>query len=192
MQRISVEIEGISPLLMHSAAGVNPTDPRVVKIKELTAKGTKKRTSFDDAEIDRLSFELALYANGKGPYIPGMNVHACIREGSKAMRLGKQILSGVDVEEEELPLIYDGPRTMDKLYEKGFVDRRVVVVNRSRVIRVRPRFDQWGLKFTLRIDPKVINEDRVNKSLQNAGLNVGLGDFRPRFGRFEVKSWEVL
>jgi hypothetical protein len=191
VKKIKVKIEGIQPLLMHSAAGVDARNPIAVRIKEITSKGSKKRTSTDDELLDRLSYELSLYHNGDHVFIPDSALVGMIRDGAKSMRAGKEVSAGVDVEETEVPLLYDGPKDIDGLYEKGYSDRRAVVVNRARIMRIRGRFNKWSAAFTILLDENVMDERKLRKALEHAGLKVGLLDYRPRFGRFVVKDWKV-
>ncbi len=59
----------------------------------------------------------------------------------------------------------------------------------------RPRFDAWGISFTLIIDDKVFDQALVRALADDLGSKVGLGDFRPSrkgpFGRFLVSRWEI-
>lgn len=193
VQMFHVAIRGKQPLLMKSARSVDPTDPLVKKMKSITGKKTKK-TDEDIAAMDRYEFELGLYQNEQGPFIPDINIVGAIRDGAKVNRRGREISAGIEVMEEEIPLQYVGPRDVDGLYEARFVDRRMVKnkgVGGS-VMRTRPRFNEWSLSFTLAIEDEVISPANVKEALMIAGARVGLGDFRPRFGRFEVVSWQKV
>jgi hypothetical protein len=192
MKTVRVEIRGIQPLLMKSGRGVDPTDPLVKRIKAITSK--RKKTDSDILQLDRLEFECGLYwdESQERVYVPDFNIVGLIRDGAKANRRGKEMSAGVEPAEERVPLVYDGPKDIDGLYEAGFVDRRMVKNKGSggSVMRVRPRFKAWGLSFSLLVDDQVATLSDVRSALENAGLRVGLGDFRPRFGRFEVVGWK--
>jgi len=41
------------------------------------------------------------------------------------------------------------------------------------------------------VSPNELEPDVVRQSLDNAGLLVGIGDYRPKFGRFTVTAFEV-
>lgn len=190
MKKVNIEVRGIQPLLMHSPQGVDPTHPLVRQMKAITSKGSKKKSDADLAEQDWLEYQLALYWNGQFVYVPDTAVLGTINAGAKENRRGLEVKAGVDVVESEVPLIYDGPRTPQELYEKRFVDRRPAGVQKARVMRVRPRFNVWALRFQLVIDDNVMNPGDVKTALEIAGLRKGLLDHRPRFGRFEVASWK--
>ena len=40
--------------------------------------------------------------------------------------------------------------------------------------------------------PEYINPQMMNDTLQYAGRIVGVGDFRPSFGRFQVTAFDVI
>jgi len=78
------------------------------------------------------------------------------------------------------------------------VDSRPVTIpaTKGRIMRHRPRFDQWGLKFDLVINDDLLSVDMAQQLLQEAGQQIGIGDFRPEkrgpFGCFLVSSWKLL
>lgn len=59
---------------------------------------------------------------------------------------------------------------------------------------VRPRLDSWSTEFTVEVNTSNIDPAMVKQLLEEAGNNVGIGDFRPEktgdFGRFQVVLWE--
>jgi hypothetical protein len=55
-------------------------------------------------------------------------------------------------------------------------------------MRCRPIFPEWELKFTLHYLDKVINKKEIEQALEQAGLLIGLSDWRRRFGLFNVVS----
>jgi hypothetical protein len=122
------------------------------------------------------------------PCIPSTNIKACIREAGRNYRVSGRrttfaamIRAGLDV----------NPFPMVPLLHNGWeVDIRPVVVQRNRILRARPRFDEWILEFQIvNQDPTVIHKDTLKKILEDAGKYYGLGDFRPEFGLFEVEEF---
>jgi hypothetical protein len=53
-------------------------------------------------------------------------------------------------------------------------------------MRTRPRFDNWSCKVRIEFAPSLLNESEVRDIAETVGMTVGLGDWRPRFGRFIV------
>ena len=74
-----------------------------------------------------------------------------------------------------------------------YLDVRPVVVQRARVVRIRPCFGPgWKLDFEITVLDDQVPHNVVNEVLSLAGRTVGIGDFRPRFGRFMVTKFEVV
>jgi hypothetical protein len=189
MKTMKVKWTGLRPLLLHSAQLADPLNPIVRKIKEHTAKKTKK-TDYDLEEIDRLSYIGSLYLSEDGkPVIPSDNIERCIQLGAQKKRMGKDVAAAVLCSDAEYPLQYDGPKDPAEMYKSiRFVNRKSVAVQNSRVMRVRPMIPTgWVLVFELEYDESVINEKAIIDAMQDAGSLIGLGDWRPKFGRFTVE-----
>ena len=67
------------------------------------------------------------------------------------------------------------------------------LVQRNAVTRVRPAFlAGWEARLQLLVNvPEYIRPDDLHDVLSQAGKLVGVGDFRPTYGRFRVTSYEV-
>jgi hypothetical protein len=77
--------------------------------------------------------------------------------------------------------------------EWDFIDRRRAVVQRNGITRCRPAFNT-GWRATAEFGvvlPEYVNPAMLNAVAQDAGRLVGVGDFRPTFGRFLVTRFEV-
>jgi len=78
------------------------------------------------------------------------------------------------------------------------VDSRPVTIpaTKGRVMRHRPRWNKWKIKFVFQIDDTLMSLDSAQQLLTEAGQSIGIGDFRPAkfgpFGRFLVESWKIL
>jgi hypothetical protein len=191
VKTIDVEIRGIAPLLMNSNRGVNPLDPLVKEMKNITAKGSKKMTDDDQERLLHIKWLLGMYFEEKiGPYIPSANVEATLKNAAKQIRRGKDTGFGIQVSPDRIPLIYDGPKTLEALWaDSKFGDFRVGKMRTgSSVNLMRPRFDIWSLKFKLIYDEKVFNDSTIKEMLATGGQRIGLCDYRPKYGRFEIIS----
>lgn len=193
-----VSIEGLAPLLMHNARLVDPTNHFSREMSKITGKMKKTDEDFD--ALKRLEFEGGLYWSAElGPYIPGEWIDSVIREGAKKSRKGKQAQASVLCITDQAPLLYEGPRGIQEMYdpppgatESPFVDIRSVKVKTARIMRTRPRFDQWALDFRITINTGGgISVDNVKSALETAGLQVGMGNYRPKFGRFALRTFEL-
>lgn len=196
MARIKVAFDGStavngSPLLMHNERLADPLDPYTRWLAELSKK--TKKTERDIEEIGRREFLGAGYwldDNGpgkasSGPYIPTWNIIRCLQEAAKRHKLGKNIVRGIVPVTEETPLVYDGPQDTDALWKSGtFHSRKGVGVGTKRVMRTRPCFPNWKVECELELDLSILDPDVVDAIAVQAGQYEGLGDARPRFGRF--------
>ena len=185
MQKFHIFIEGITPLLMHSDRSVDPSDPITKAMKAITSKKTNK-TDKDIEELQRLEFVAGLYINKNGPYIPDANLVRCIQDAGKATRHGQAVIKSLILDNLEIPLRYDGPRYADGLWEHPqFRNVSSVRVTNSRVMRTRPQFSEWSIETTGMLDDSTLSWDDFSAIVGGYGF-VGLGDWRPRFGRFSV------
>jgi len=186
MKVVNVAIHGISPLLIHRP---NP------QLMELLS-ASKRRSKESLLEIERENVHLMLYTleNGK-PYIPSEYIIGSMKAAAadfqvrgQGKKTYKNFVGGgfVLIEPPHIPISS----------EKGWVvDTRYVVIQRNRVLRYRPRFDDWALNFELFYDKNVFTADILRSILEHAGLYVGIGDFRPQkggsYGRFIVEKFEA-
>jgi hypothetical protein len=187
IQTIQLKMTGLRPLVMHNGLMADPTNPLTRRIKEIVSKGSKKLTDADYEERDWLEWQAGLYwSEDCGAYIPSDNIERCIQLGAQKSRIGKDVAAAVFCSESAIKLQYDGPKDMRKLYDAGnFILRKGVAVQKSRLIRIRPMFPTgWKLQFQLEFDDNIINAKNLLKAVSDAGMLIGLGDWRPKFGRF--------
>ena len=88
------------------------------------------------------------------------------------------------------PILLFDPSLAD--YE---VDSRPVVVpaTKGRVMRHRPRLEEWRIVTDVEIDTDLLEPEVAKDILEAAGRFKGLGDYRPQhagpFGRFQVRGF---
>jgi hypothetical protein len=169
---------------VHNARLANPLDEVAKAMKRINDK--RKKTDEDREEVARLEHMGGLYFDPDlGPYLPGQNFEKCLIEAARITRAGKKIERGVFVDADVNPISYDGPRDIDGLWkDENFRHAASVKVGMSRVMRMRPQFRQWTVDTEGEYDPSVISLDELTEVATTAGLMIGLGDWRPRFGRF--------
>lgn len=75
-----------------------------------------------------------------------------------------------------------------------YLDKRRVCIQRNSITRSRPAFHAgWEATVILQVQlPEYIDQQLLNTTVQAAGKLIGVGDFRPSFGRFNVIKFEVL
>ena len=76
--------------------------------------------------------------------------------------------------------------------EWDYEDKRRVVIQRNGVNRTRPAMKAgWRADFQLMVLlPEYISRDDLHQVISNAGRLVGVGDFRPTYGRFNIIKFE--
>jgi hypothetical protein len=185
--RFRMTCEGTTPLLMHNARLSNPLDEVVKESRKISAK--RKKTEEDHEEMARLEHMGGLYFDPDvGPYLPGQNFERCLLDAARITKAGKKIERGVFVETNVNPLAYEGPRDVDGLWaDQNFRFMASVRVQTNRVTRTRPQFRQWKTAAEGIYDPEIIDLDELAGIAGTAGRLIGLGDWRPRFGRFEAQ-----
>lgn len=175
------------PLVLHNGQLADPLNPHTRRLRALTGK--KKKTDDELLEIQRVEWEGGLYYDKKiGVYIPAEALEACIVDGAKRSRRGKDFKAAIFLVDRKIPLVYDGPRDIEKMWKSGeFKDIRGVVVAGKRIMRCRPMFNPpWSVEFDIEYDD--LNEDDLLETCATAGRKSGLCEMRPRFGRFEVEK----
>ncbi len=175
-----VNFEGTSAFLFHrwSVDGV--------EAKSKAAKGSKAKTS-DDVES-------YVYRTVKGNLaIPGEQFRMSLVNAAKYRQDPRSPRKSA------MDLFKAGVVVLDELCDLGvkewnYLDRRRVVIQRNGITRERPAvMAGWKCTGTFQILlPEYIFPQMLNETLQNAGRLVGVGDFRPTFGRFLVTKFKVL
>ena len=180
MKEIQVSVQGITPLLQHRFAEVGADEP------------SKKRTGAPDWKGE---VEVSLYKDKDGKiYQPSEHFEKALKNSAKSFKIaGKRgatytRLIGSSVEILPYELIHK--------IQHYVIDSRAVVIQKARVIRYRPRLDEWELDFTLRILDAQLPISVIKEILDYAGLYVGIGDYRPqlggKFGKFMVIRFEEI
>lgn len=179
----TITLTGTAPLLMHNSRLSNPLDPATKALKKVTSK--RNKTDDDHEQIARLEFAGGLYLDPDvGPFIPGENIARCLVDGAKLTKMGVKVTRGVFISTDVNPLSYNGPRDEQALWDKGWRHMASVKVGTSRTMRCRPWFPEWKVQADGVLDPAVLELDDLATIADNAGSLIGLGDWRPRFGRF--------
>lgn len=180
MQDLDVKFTGRTPLVVHNIRLANPLDPYAKAIKAISSKRSK--TEDDHLEMLRVEWEGGLYFDEElGPYVPVSYPTACLREAGAMHRQKTALKRGLLVMAEDggerVPIEYEGPRTIEELWEiDGHRDVRLVRVNSARTMRSRPRFPEWELSFRCTLDETVIDLDAFERVLASAGRNIGIGE----------------
>lgn len=189
MSRFTLTLTGTTPLVLHNPRLADPEDDITREIAEITSK--RKKTDEDRRAIGRLEWQGGLYLdNDQLPAIPAANVKKSIIEAGKTRKLGKQIGRAASMIDFMVPIAYDGPKDIEKLYARLEFRLRATVVNngKGRVVRVRPQFPQWSLTTSVEVIEDMLNPADFREIAALAGVIEGLGDNRVNgFGRYTVE-----
>lgn len=190
MYTIDVSVEGIAPLMQHRYPLPDFED---------LSKGGKKRTGETDYSQEWREY---LYVTSDGEiYQPATHFDGAMVKAAAGYKIQgqrgktyKDLFKGnVFCSPDSILHGTKAPESLDTDGDKRlYLDVRPVVVQRARVVRVRPCFKTgWKLDFEITVLDDQIPANVVNEVLTLAGRTVGIGDFRPRFGRFMVTKFEV-
>lgn len=176
MEKVLVKIEGIGGgLLQHRF----PEDTSKV------GKAGKAVKEYDDKK----ECEKALYVDEAGKiYQPATHILGCLINAGKQFQFKKQATYGAVIKSSLIVT----PDAIPHLIPKWVIDRKPVVIMRARIMRARPLFPKWALEFTLEYDEELISKEKLKEMLDFAGQRVGIGDYRPLYGRFIVTKFQEL
>ena len=185
------ELSGDS-LIMHNGQTADPLNSFSKAMKEISGK--RKKTDADFEALANIEYQAGLYLNNKGQVIvPGRVLESVLVEGAKKSKEGKLALSGMFVDTDGILEYEGGAMSVKQLMESP--DHRLCVAVRigmSKVMRTRPHFKNWRTTFKVSINEQVANEAQLKRWLEDAGSDVGIGDWRPRHGRYELESFKAV
>lgn len=178
--RAEVTIRGVADLLFHRWSNES------VETKSKAAKGSKaKKTDDIESYVYRTDAgEIAL----PGEYLRQSIINAAkFKQDPRSPRK-----SAMDIT--KAAVISLTPLASLGVTDWDYLDKRRVVVQRSAVTRTRPAMlAGWEAAVVLMITlPEYIDETFLRQLIDDAGRLIGLGDFRPTYGRFSVVGFRVL
>jgi len=184
---LTLELTGTKPMIQHNGRLANPMDPLTRELKSITGK--RKKTDEDIAQIAFLEARAGLYETTDGLVgLPNENVWACIFEAAKAFKRGKDISRGLMIDPDIEPVLIDGEHKKAETFleDEGRVFYKSVKVGTSRVMRSRPILTTWQSSHSFELLTDVMDPKDLGPIFERAGRLVGIGDWRPRYGTFEV------
>lgn len=181
MFKVDVTIKGISPILFHRFPEEDFESSENVK--------PSKRGKANPTKEEQVEKSLYRLEDGR-IYTPGEHlVGALIKAGAKFIMKGRSsfkeaMFAGVFVE----------PMKIVHKNQKYLMDWRSIVNNnnKARVMCGRGRLDEWELDFTLVCIDDRVTATTLKEILMYAGNYIGIGAYRPRYGRFEVVNFKEI
>lgn len=203
MYTIDVSVKGTAPLIQHRFP---------MPDLETMSKGGSKTSGAKDYTQEWIEY---FYLDSKGQiyqpanHFEGAMVKAAVNfkiTGKRGKTYKDLFKAAVYVQPDNIPhegFFFEkngsgknGVYTLDNVSTDAddplYLDMRPVVVQRARVVRIRPTFKPgWTLDFEIECLDEQLDSGLIQDVLTHAGKQVGIGDYRPRFGRFDVVKFEV-
>lgn len=210
--RINTQIQGATPILLHSSNAMNPRNPILHTLEPIKGKKGKQKTELIEKSKEKADWLLSgiwldqgtQWLNGDEfcfsgygrPALPAEYLLRTIQAAGTAVRLGTNIKQALSEDDSFFEFQYDGPTDADLMYNDPsgiFVDYRSVKIQKARIMRTRVRIPVgWECQCSFYIDTSIIDVKTVFNILCDAGRRVGTGDYRPKFGKFIPKSWDIV
>ncbi|MFG6094324.1 hypothetical protein SPB21_03700 [Leptothoe sp. ISB3NOV94-8A] len=173
---------------MHSGQTADPLNRYSKALKAVSSKRAKTDADFE--EMAKIEWYASLYTNKKEKIIiPDFVLEAAFVAGARKSKLGKQAQAGLFVDGHAL-LNFDGDDLpIDELFKRDQNRHCAAVrVQRARVMRTRSFFEDWTATIKLVYNDSMLNKPAVIRAIEDCGEQVGLCDWRPKYGRFVVET----
>ncbi len=178
--RAAVKIRGDADILFHR------WNVEAVAEKAAAAKGSKSKKT-DNVES-------YCYRNGDGEIcIPGEYLRGSVVNAAKFRQDPRSPRkSAMDLV--KAAVVSLTPLASLGIKEWSYEHKCRVVIQRNGITRVRPAVVAgWEAEFIFLVTlPEYVSREVLNALLVDAGRLIGVGDFRPTYGRFQVVGFEVL
>lgn len=183
-KKLNYKIIGEAPLLEHNGSLADPLNKITKLLKKISSK--KIKTDSDHEEMARLEFLGSVYTEGGKVIIPSAMIESSLVNAARAQKKGKVALGALFCDKNAL-LNYSGEQDVEK---RSLLEdcryRAAVVVSRARIMRTRPIFKDWSADIELNYNTEQIDLEDLKTIILKSGEN-GIGDYRPKFGRFTVE-----
>ena len=175
MKKYLVEIKGVSPILQNKNA----------EISDKTEKKGEGKDSSEHAKYKLYTYEGKIYQ-------PAIHLEqALIKAGTGIKQKGMGKKTYKDLFKGS---VFIRPDNIIHKIQKWEVHETTVVIpaTRGRIARYRPMLKEWILEFELENLDDRLDESVIKLALDEAGRTIGIGDWRPRYGRFIVSKFKEL
>lgn len=175
---VAVTVTGAADFLFHR------WNAEAVDEKAKAAKNSKAKKSDDiESYVYRTEAgELAI----PGEYIRGSIINAAkFRQDPRSPRKSAMDLF-------KAAIVVTTPLATLGVKDWDYLDRRRVMIQRQGINRTRPAMRAgWSVTFDLLVMlPEYVDPNALRETIESAGRLIGIGDFRPTFGRFGITRFE--
>jgi hypothetical protein len=189
---IHLTMTGTAPLICHNGQTADPRNYYSKKMKEISSK--RKKTDADYEQMAKIEWLAGVYVSKRRFILPSHVVEAAVLAGAKKSRNGPQAKSGLYFTEDAVLSFHGMPEgeitlpVLEEMFDSDeFTLTAGVKVGMSKVMRTRPIFRGWQASIKFDADKDVLNAEDLLPILQDTGGLVGIGDWRPKYGRFNVE-----
>lgn len=176
MKEVKIVMKGKSPIMMH-------------KYPENPISGFEKKPKEEQAEL--VSYRIP---GSRELYVPGVAIQrALINSALYSRGRGRASL-----QKEAAACFMVSPEYVGLGTEKYVIDSRPVTIpaTKGKIMRHRPKVNEWKISFGLEWDETLISEEQVKKIVEDMGIRTGLLEFRPAckgsYGRCEIEEWQEV
>lgn len=177
---VDIEIEGIAPLLQNN---IESAEEQMLQKKKRHSSGVK-----DDSN----EWKTKLYKVDGYLGHPGMAIESALIKAGRDFKADKRRTMSEIIK--ALCFVNEAFIKIKGKKEPDCINRASVVNpnTRGRGFVYRPQFNiGWKAEFSLTIaDLEMIDIEQVKEILDHAGQRIGIGDWRPKFGRFLVTKFK--
>lgn len=214
MQHFSFSVVGTSPMITHNGGNIDPLNP-INKLKsEFTSK--RKKSEDDHQNIARIEWFQGLYLKGRMELelrgekyylstknmpeliLPVKCVRATVIAGAKHNKNGKNIARAIQFSSVDFYKPSSSGKKMSfpdvnvMSDDPAYIDATPMTVNRAKVMRYRPIFEQWGFTVKGVLHENILDPKALQDAIQTAGAYEGINDSRAYgFGRYELTEFLV-
>ncbi len=175
---VAVTVDGSADFLFHR------WNAEAVDEKAKSAKNSKAKKT-DDVESYVYRNEIGELCI-PGEYLRGSIIHAAkFRQDPRSPRKSAMDLF-------KAAIVVTTPLATLGVTQWDYLDKRRVMVQRAGINRTRPAMRAgWRVTFDLLVMlPEYVDRNALRETIESAGRLVGIGDFRPTFGRFGIVRFE--
>lgn len=202
--KANVTLTGTTDLLLHNGQTADPRNQYAKAMKAVSGK--RKKTDADLDQLAKIEWFAGLYLGRvekdgvkyATTILPSHVLESAFVAGARKSKRGVQAKSGLFVTQQAVLNFAGKPQgdlteeqlqqALDELYEGGEHHLTVgVKVSTSKVMRTRPKVGDWSASLELEYDDAVMTFADVREVIEDAGRLVGVGDWRPKYGRFNAE-----
>lgn len=204
-ETVKIQITGVSGYIQHNGRLADESDLLTIARKERQNTYKKKPTTQNWEEFVTSMMMGGMYFSEElGVYLPEDCLRAMLVKAGASIKMKgnttykSAMASALNFENYGFSILVDGKPLMNAekfAAEKKFRFEKIVTIGKAKVRSVRPILPRgWQAEVVITYLPSLVDEDVIVDVFGIAGLEVGIGDWRPSapkpgpFGRFIISA----